>query len=62
MPRYELITKSGFAAPAWRRVDRYAFASTDAVTPLVVQGLAEGFVSAHTEGSVRQGGVISQMA
>jgi hypothetical protein len=39
MPRYELITKSGFAAQGWRRYDSYAFAATDAVAPLVVQEL-----------------------
>ena len=41
MPRYELITKSSFAAQAWRRYDSYAFAANDAVVPLVVQELAE---------------------
>jgi hypothetical protein len=45
MPRYELITKSGFAAQAWRRYDSYAFAATDAVAPLVVQELAKGCMS-----------------
>ncbi|EAQ05371.1 SapC family protein [Yoonia vestfoldensis] len=41
MPRYELITKSGFAAQAWRRHNSYAFAATDAVAPLVVTELAK---------------------
>ena len=45
MPRYELITKSGFAAQAWRRVDSYAFAATDAVAPLVVQELSKACMS-----------------
>ncbi|WP_424177081.1 SapC family protein [Yoonia sp. TsM2_T14_4] len=45
MPRYELITKSGFAPQAWRRVDSYAFAATDAVAPLVVQELAKACMS-----------------
>ena len=45
MPRYELITKTGFAAQAWRRVDSYAFAGTDAVAPLVVQELAKACMS-----------------
>ncbi|XOY56728.1 MAG: SapC family protein [Rhodobacterales bacterium] len=45
MPRYELITKTGFAAQAWRRVDSYAFAATDAVAPLVVQELAKACMS-----------------
>jgi len=45
MPRYELITKSGFAAQAWRRYDSYAFAATDAVAPLVVQELAKACMS-----------------
>ncbi|WP_439508705.1 SapC family protein [Yoonia sp.] len=45
MPRYELITKTGFAAQAWRRVDSYAFAATDAVAPLVVQELAKACIS-----------------
>jgi hypothetical protein len=41
MPRYELITKSGFSAQAWRRYDSYAFAAMDAVAPLVVEELAK---------------------
>ncbi|WP_439508696.1 SapC family protein [Yoonia sp.] len=41
MPRYDLITKSGFAAQAWRRYDSYAFAATDAVAPLVVTELSK---------------------
>jgi hypothetical protein len=41
MPRYDLITKTGFAAQGWRRYDSYAFAATDAVAPLVVQELAK---------------------
>jgi hypothetical protein len=45
MPRYELITKTGFAAQAWRRYDSYAFAATDAVAPLVVQELAKACMS-----------------
>jgi hypothetical protein len=34
MPRYELITKTGFAAQGWRRYDSYAFAATDAVAEI----------------------------
>jgi hypothetical protein len=45
MPRYELITKTGFAAQGWRRYDSYAFAATDAVAPLVVQELAKACMS-----------------
>ncbi|ARU01720.1 SapC family protein [Yoonia vestfoldensis] len=45
MPRYELITKSGFAAQAWRRYDNHAFAATDAVAPLLVQELAKACMS-----------------
>ena len=45
MPRYELITKTGFAAQTWRRYDSYAFAATDAVVPLVVQELAKACMS-----------------
>jgi hypothetical protein len=45
MPRYELITKTGFAAQAWRRYDSYAFAATDAVAPLVVEELAKACMS-----------------
>ncbi|EAQ05363.1 SapC family protein [Yoonia vestfoldensis] len=45
MPRYEHITKNGFAAQAWRRHNSYAFAGTDAVTPLVVQELAKACMS-----------------
>ncbi|XOY56701.1 MAG: SapC family protein [Rhodobacterales bacterium] len=45
MPRYELITKTGFAAQAWRRYESYAFAATDAVAPLVVQELAKACIS-----------------
>jgi hypothetical protein len=41
MPRYALITKTGFAAQGWRRYDSYAFAATDAVAPLVVNELAK---------------------
>jgi hypothetical protein len=41
MPRYELITKSGFAAQGWRRYDSYAFAATDVVAPLVLNELAK---------------------
>ena len=45
MPRYDLITKTGFAAQGWRRYDSYAFAATDAVAPLVVQELAKACMS-----------------
>jgi hypothetical protein len=45
MPRYELITKTGFAAQGWRRYDSYAFAATDAVVPLVVLELAKACMS-----------------
>jgi hypothetical protein len=45
MPRFKLITKTGFATQAWRRYDSYAFAGTDAVAPLVVQELAKACVS-----------------
>ncbi|WP_445810456.1 SapC family protein [Yoonia sp.] len=45
MPRYELITKTGFAAQTWRRYDSYAFAATDAVAPLVAQELAKACMS-----------------
>ena len=45
MSRYELITKTGFAAQAWRRYDSYAFAGTDALAPLVVQELAKACMS-----------------
>ncbi len=45
MPRYDLITKSGFAAQGWRRYDSYAFAANDAVVPLVVQELAKACMS-----------------
>jgi hypothetical protein len=45
MPRYALITKTGFAAQGWRRYDSYAFAATDAVAPLVVQELAKACMS-----------------
>jgi hypothetical protein len=45
MPRYELITKTCFAAQGWRRYDSYAFAATDAVAPLVVQELAKACMS-----------------
>ncbi|ARU01687.1 SapC family protein [Yoonia vestfoldensis] len=45
MPRYELITKTGFAAQGWRRYDSYAFAASDAVAPLVVQELAKACMS-----------------
>lgn len=41
MPRYELITKFGFVAQAWRRCESYAFAATDAVAPLMVMELAK---------------------
>jgi len=45
MPRYELITKTGYAAQGWRRYDSYAFAAADAVAPLVVQELAKACMS-----------------
>jgi hypothetical protein len=45
MPRYELITKTGFAAQAWRRHNSYAFAATDAVAPLVATELAKACMS-----------------
>jgi hypothetical protein len=45
MPRYELITKSGFAAQAWRRYDSYAFAATDAVASLVLNELSKACMS-----------------
>jgi hypothetical protein len=41
MPRYDVITKSGFAALAWRHHNSYAFAAADALAPLVVLELAK---------------------
>lgn len=45
MPRYEVISKPGFAAQAWRRPKSYVFAATDVVAPLVVQELAKACLS-----------------
>jgi hypothetical protein len=45
MPRYDLITKTGFAAQGWRRSDSYAFAAKDAMAPLVVSELAKACMS-----------------
>jgi hypothetical protein len=45
MPRYELITKTRFAALAWRRAVTYGFAATDAVVPLVVRELGMACMS-----------------
>jgi hypothetical protein len=41
MPRYEMITKTGFAEQSWRRYGGYGFAANDILAPLVVQELAK---------------------
>jgi len=41
MPRYEVITKTGFAEQSWRRYGGYGFAANDILAPLVVQELAK---------------------
>lgn len=39
MPNYQAVTKSAHAHLRWKRYDSYAFASMDAVAPLVMQEL-----------------------